>query len=119
MHQSERDITRAIRDVLRAAQVWHWKVHQGLGSTPGVSDIIGIHEGRLLAIEVKTSTGRLSGHQQAFIDRVNKEGGIGFVARSPDDVIRELGLGYRIAPMFNPPKNAQKGAVVKRSGGKA
>jgi len=52
----------------------------------GVSDILGIHNGRLLAIEVKTPSGRVSKEQQDFIDRVQQEGGIAFVARSVSEV---------------------------------
>ena len=55
----------------------------------GVSDILGIYNGRLLAIEVKKPGGRLTKEQKDFIDRVNKLGGIAGVARSVDDV-REL-----------------------------
>jgi len=55
----------------------------------GVSDILGIHNGRLLAIEVKTPVGIVTDEQQEFIDRVIKEGGIAGVARSIADV-REI-----------------------------
>lgn len=56
----------------------------------GVADILGSWKGRLLAIEVKTKTGRISQEQKQFLARVNESGGIGFVARSIDDVEREL-----------------------------
>lgn len=57
----------------------------------GVSDVLGcLPNGRMLAIEVKTSTGRLSPHQRLFIDRVNLNGGLAFVARSLDDVKEKL-----------------------------
>lgn len=54
----------------------------------GVSDILGIHNGRLLAIEVKAPDDKkgASEDQQKFIDRVIKEGGIAGVARSVADV---------------------------------
>ncbi len=59
----------------------------------GISDICGIWaDGQFLAIEVKSATGRLSLEQMAFLDSVNAEGGIGFMARSVDDVKLELGL---------------------------
>jgi penicillin-binding protein-related factor A (putative recombinase) len=62
----------------------------------GVADIMGVLKGgRHLAIEVKTKTGRVSPEQKAYLEAVNENGGIGFVARSVDDVIRELGgSGY-------------------------
>ena len=68
---------------------------QGLGSTPGVPDIVGIFKGRFLGIEVKTERGKLSDHQKHFIDRINASGGIAFVARSYQDVVEKLELGVK------------------------
>ena len=86
----EKDITRQIRAYLNMREIFHWKVWQGLGSTRGVSDIIGIYKGRPLAIEVKTAKGKLSEHQERFLTRWKNEGGIAIVARSVEDV--EQGL---------------------------
>lgn len=76
----------------------------------GMSDVIGIvpkamteplfgrgvarwtDAGRFLAIEVKSATGKVSPAQQAFLDQVNAAGGKAFVARTLDDVKRELSL---------------------------
>ena len=93
--QSEKEITKAIRGTLKALGIFHWKVLQGLGSTPGVPDILGIWQGKLLGIECKTQKGKLSHHQEKFIERINREGGIAFVARSIDDVIDGLGVRDR------------------------
>ncbi len=43
-----------------------------------------------LAIEIKSSKGRLRPEQKQFIDCVKKAGGLAFVARSVDDVRKEL-----------------------------
>jgi len=56
----------------------------------GVSDILGIFRERALAIEVKTQKGKVSPEQLEFISKFNKSGGIAFVARSVEDVEREL-----------------------------
>ena len=56
----------------------------------GVADILGIFKGRPLAIEVKTKTGRVSPHQKEFLKNWVAAGGIGFVARSVEDVIDHL-----------------------------
>lgn len=57
----------------------------------GVSDILGVLPGgRILAIEVKTPVGRVSPEQRIFIDMVNDDGGVAFVARSIADVEREF-----------------------------
>ena len=56
----------------------------------GVSDILGIIEGRFLAIEVKSPVGKLSQDQKVFIRRTLDEGGLAFVARSTEQVAEEL-----------------------------
>jgi penicillin-binding protein-related factor A (putative recombinase) len=60
--------------------------------TLGIPDILGIFKGLPLAIEVKSQKGRLSEHQAQFLSKWAKHGGIAFVARSIDDVKRELKL---------------------------
>lgn len=84
---TEKEITKEIRSALKVLGIFHWKVHQGLGSVPGVPDILGIYKGRMLGIEVKTKNGKLSDHQKRFMARINGNGGIAFVARSASDVI--------------------------------
>lgn len=61
-------------------------VHRKLG----ISDILGIYEGRPLAIEVKSKSGRLSPHQREFLNEFKAHGGISFVARSIEDVEEAL-----------------------------
>jgi Holliday junction resolvase len=91
----EKVITQGIRGLLKSLNIFHWKEHGGLGSAPGVPDIVGCYQGRMLAIEVKTDRGRVSEHQQWFIDNINAAGGLAFVARSVDDVIVALGVQDR------------------------
>jgi penicillin-binding protein-related factor A (putative recombinase) len=52
----------------------------------GVSDILGLIDGRFLAIEVKSPKGRPTPEQLEFIEKVNAQGGIAFIARSSLDV---------------------------------
>lgn len=56
----------------------------------GVSDIIGIYQGRFLSIEVKSNTGKLSIDQKEWLKDVEFNGGIAFVARSVEDVVNGL-----------------------------
>ena len=62
--------------------------------TKGVSDIIAIFPHKPyaipLAIEAKTSKGVVTTSQQKFLDAWNKAGGIGFVARDLDTVIKKV-----------------------------
>jgi penicillin-binding protein-related factor A (putative recombinase) len=91
--RSEKEITASIRAYLKAHGIFHWKAWQGLGSQKGVSDIIGIYDGKFFAIEVKTEKGKLSKHQHMFLRAVIDAGGNGIIARSVDDVINKLALG--------------------------
>ena len=57
----------------------------------GISDILGIlSDGRFLAIEVKSKTGRPTKEQLTFIENINKRGGVAFVARSIQEVDEKL-----------------------------
>lgn len=57
----------------------------------GVSDILGVlRGGRILAIEVKAEKGRVSPEQKRFIDMINAAGGKAFVARSIEDLEKNL-----------------------------
>ena len=64
----------------------------------GISDIFAIapqgsvNPGRFIAIEVKTEKGRTTVHQEFFINKINENGGLGFIARSIDDVKENLFL---------------------------
>ena len=58
----------------------------------GVSDIIGMTiDGHFFAVEVKAGKNRPTPRQQEFVDQVNKDGGLAFVAWSVDDCIEVLG----------------------------
>ena len=95
---TEKDITKAIRDLLKTLGIWHWKQWQGSMSQPkGVSDILGCYQGRMVAIEVKRPGGKPTEDQQKFIDRVKREGGIAFCADSVEAVMEGLKLeGVRL-----------------------
>lgn len=64
---------------------------------PGSADILGLmpansnRPGVFLAVECKSAKGKLSEHQQRFGQKVTESGGIYLVARSVDDLERELG----------------------------
>lgn len=83
---TETDIMRDIRDFLR---LHGWKVvrnHQSLGSEKGVPDLTAIRGGQTVWIEVKTPKGRLSKHQEAWLQDLEDHGGWWIVARSIEDV---------------------------------
>lgn len=107
MSRKETNITNAIRIAISKAGGVTWRNETGkgwvgqrlyqheqtvtidnarfiaFGLAVGGSDIIGIApDGRFLAIEVKTKTGRPSEEQSRFIEIVKKRGGRAGIARS-------------------------------------
>lgn len=56
----------------------------------GVSDIVGVLDGKFIAIEVKKKTGKVSEEQRLFIDNIINNGGHADVARSLADAIKLL-----------------------------
>lgn len=79
-------------------------------STKGVADIIGIYDGRFLAIEIKmqgwkppapgTKQYKHYREQCEFLEEVERNGGIGFFVKSVDEVIERLDLKCKVIPMF-------------------
>lgn len=60
----------------------------------GFPDISGVTAtGRMIAIECKTPTGRVSSKQTAFLDMLRKFGALVILARSVEDVEQGLWLG--------------------------
>ena len=75
-----------VRDFLR---LHGWKVvriHQSLGSEKGIPDLCAIREGQTCWIDVKAPKGRLSEHQEAWLQDLEDHGGWYIVARSVEDV---------------------------------
>jgi VRR-NUC domain len=93
---SETEITYSIRSLLRQFGIFHFKHWGGPMSEKGVPDIIGCYQGKMLCIEIKKKTGTVSPDQKSFLANVKDAGGIAFVARSIDDVVRELGLDKKM-----------------------
>jgi hypothetical protein len=85
---TEAEVTKQIRAYLNLRHIFHYKAWQGMMSKHGISDIICCHNGRFIAIEVKRKGGKVSEHQQAFINQVRAAGGVAFIAYSIDDLIQ-------------------------------
>jgi hypothetical protein len=100
--QLEQSIQSAILALLRAYGIFCWKnntagIYVKARNTyipshaPGVADILGVlKDGRFLAVEVKSEKGRVSPHQQQFINMINQNGGLAFVAHSVEEVQEQL-----------------------------
>ena len=57
---------------------------------PGSADIIGVHKGRFIAIEVKSKRCRQSTNQQQFQLNIEKYGGSYILAFSIDDALKGI-----------------------------
>ena len=58
----------------------------------GMSDVMGtLKDGRTLAIEVKSRTGRMRPGQEEFLQQIRDAGGVAGVCRSVEDAVRLLG----------------------------
>ena len=106
---SEAEILRAIIQLLhrhpRVAQAWRqnsgtFQERNRDGSTryirantqKGMSDIMGVlKDGRTLAIEVKSRTGRMRPGQEEFLQTIRQAGGVAGVCRSVEDAVKLLG----------------------------
>jgi len=101
---SERETQHAIRLALgRLPDLTLWRNNTGalkdssgravrFGLAVGSADLIGIlaPAGRLVALEVKTATGRTTPEQDLFLDLVRRRGGFAAVVRSADDALAAI-----------------------------
>jgi hypothetical protein len=106
---SEAQILRAIMALLRhhPKVASYWRQNSGTfaernrdgsvryiraNTAKGMSDIMGVlKDGRTLAIEVKSRTGRMRPGQEEFLQTIRQAGGVAGVCRSVDDARRLLG----------------------------
>ena len=103
---AQRAIVQALRFVLPRGAIVHHSVNEvtsgdrrgktrqailvGMGVYPGFADLVVISEGRVLFLEVKSKTGRLSPAQEAFRDAVQAQGFAWALVRSVDDALAAL-----------------------------
>ena len=105
---SESEILRAIMALLkrhpRVAQVWRQNSgtfaernrdgsmrYVRANTARGMSDIMGVlRDGRTLAIEVKSRTGRMRPGQEEFLASIRAAGGVAGVCRSVEDAVALL-----------------------------
>lgn len=105
MKPTEKEIENSILHYLQLKKIFAWKNdttgiysekrgafikrHSKFHMT-GQSDILGIFNGQMLAIEVKRKGNKPTPNQVEFLEKVNEQGGIGFVAYGIEDVEKYL-----------------------------
>ena len=96
----ESEIRKAIQDYLRWTGWFVYYNLAGLGSYPGLSDLVAVRGGRVVHIEVKTPKGVQSEKQRRFQRKLEAAGGEYVLARGIEDVEhlggkKQLQLGRR------------------------
>ena len=83
----EKDIVNKILKYLKnIPDCFAWKEHGGMYGTAGIPDIICCYNGRFVAFEVKTPSGKLSKLQEAALLKINESGGTAVKVTSVEDV---------------------------------
>ena len=85
--QTTRDNVAAILRLLRKTPCCYaWKEHGGIYGTAGIPDIIACINGRFVAFEVKTETGKLTKLQEITIQKIRNAKGQAFKVTSATEV---------------------------------
>ena len=101
---TEKEIQKACLDWLALNSIFAWRNNTGAYRVmaggrehfvrygyKGSSDIIGVlPDGKFLAVEVKGKYGKLTIDQEEFLQRINDNGGVGFVVFHINDLINKL-----------------------------
>ena len=84
---SETDIRKMLVEYMRMKGWFVYHCLAGLGSYPGLSDLVAVKDGRIVHIEVKRpGTGRQSANQIKFQHDLESHGGEYLLARSIEDL---------------------------------
>ena len=89
----EKDIVAAIMRLLKKTpNCFAWKEHGGLYGVAGIPDIVACINGRFVAFEVKTETGKLTKLQEITIQKIRDAKGQAFKVTSAAEVSAILKL---------------------------
>ena len=79
----------------------YFKTHGGLYQRIGLPDILGVHRGRFIGIEVKCpgKEDTLTKVQEKTLYIINLYGGVGFMSTSPEDTKSKLRKEMRSWPI--------------------
>lgn len=96
---TEAAITRKILHTLRALpDTWAMKIHGSQYQDVGTPDILGCHQGRMFALEVKRPGKRPTVVQAATLSRWAEAGAVVAVVHDVDEALRALGIGGGRSP---------------------
>lgn len=89
----EKQFEKKVREFLKTLPIqWHFKVFGNAFQESGIPDLLGCINGRLVGLEVKSSSGKPSELQLYKIDLINKAGGYATVVspKNWEEVKKEL-----------------------------
>lgn len=92
-HKPETGLVRDIRDMLETSfPGFYFKTHGGPFQRAGLPDIIGLHRGRFIGIEVKIpgEEDSLTKLQEKTLALIRTFGGVGFMSSSVEDTKNKL-----------------------------
>jgi hypothetical protein len=84
----ETKVVKSIKAMLeREFPGFYFKTHGGLYQMVGLPDLLGVHRGRFIGIEVKCpgKEHTLTENQKKVLGKINLYGGVGFMSTSPED----------------------------------
>ena len=126
---AQRAIVHALRVVLPRGSIVHHSANEvtshnrtakarqailrGMGVHRGFADLIVLSGGRVLFLEVKSQTGRLSPAQESFRDAVRDQGFAWALVRSVDDALGALAEHGFTARVMTPPTQSRPGRIVR------
>ena len=82
----ENDIKRQIKDFLKLKHIFCYHLLQGLGAYPGLPDMVAHIGGRVVYIEVKKRSGKLTPAQELFEAQCEEDGVDYWVVRDVADM---------------------------------
>ncbi len=83
---TETHIKGQVREFLAIKGIFNYHVLQGMGAYKGVPDRIAHFNGRVVYLEIKTPTGKLSEHQENFWRQCANDGISYWLIRSIEDL---------------------------------
>ncbi len=89
---TEAQVMTQVKGYLQAAGWYVMRIHQSLGSTKGLPDLVCLKDGRTIYVECKSQRAntKLSKYQEAVRREIEAHGGIFILARSYKDVKKAL-----------------------------
>jgi len=93
--QKESQLVNKIKKYLNSLDnSYFFKIHGGPMQMVGISDLIGVYNGRFVAFEVKTPENKKGATelQKWFIHKIASCGGYGSVVRSLDEVKEKINI---------------------------